>query len=968
MTPIAVVGIDCRFPGAPDKDAYWRLLTDAAVTDVVVPPQRWDIETYYHPGGVPGSMNTRRAHFVDDVDAFDHEFFGITPIEARVLDPQQRLLLQTSYRALEDAGIDPKSLAGSATGVFVGVMSSEWSSCQMLDLEQISAFHGSGSGYFMLANRINYHLNLVGPSMAIDTACSSSLVAVHQGCAALRSSEIDIAVVAGSNLLLTPALSVFYTQAGLSASDGRCKPFCQDADGIGRGEGVGVVVLRRLEDALAAGQQIYAVVRGSAVNHDGRSNGITAPNRVSQATLMRKTLAAAEIDAHRLNFVEAHGTGTVLGDMIEANALGDLHRQRDGEPCLLGSVKGNIGHTEGAAGIASFIKACLALHHRVLPPTVVTGQANPGLRLESQGLALADSACDLPAIGALGGVSSFGLGGSNAHVVLESATPIPTSGGMTGVLTLSAPNERGLRRNAAVFANGMAAIAEDRVAAWCRASNAVKRSHRHRLVLAGDRDSLVAGLTEFVTTERSTFTSAAVPRKGPAEIALLCSGQGTQYPGMTLRLYQEHPAYREQLDAICAVLDQHLRIPLLPSIFEDGADLDDTRIAQPALFAVSYALGMTLLLNGIRPAFGIGHSIGEFAIACLAGVFGVADAARMVVIRGELMGSLPPGGGMIAVDLTPAQAQSLVDTEPECALAAVNGPRSVVISGPTCSLGILADAVREQGGRARDLNVSHAFHSPLMNPIVERFRREVSGLRPDESRFPLFSTLTGELVEGRAMDADYWSRQICSPVKFSAACDAATRTIRARFIAEAGPRTTLLALARQSGVPTQTDSLALCSGSGSQGRELLEVGATLLREGYPVDLSPIYGDPAGASERIPPYTFDDGSRFWSDGYIAAAPEPHRPRPQIPASTDLAAEVLTLIAEVGGFPVGEITRSMRLNEELGYDSLLQLRLFEQIRRRYPQLTLNNIAEVPSGIGNVGELVDVVVDRLGLAGAR
>ena len=332
MMPIAVVGVDCRFPGAPDKDAFWRLLMDGAVADSEVPSQRWDVDTYYRADGAPGSMNTRRGHFIDDVDAFDNDFFGIAPIEAGALDPQQRLLLESSWRAIEDAGIDPRSLAGTPTGVFVGIMSSEWSNLQILDFAGLTAVRGTGSGYFMAANRISYHLGLTGPSVAIDSACSSSLTAVHQGCAALRSGEADTVIAAGANLILTPALSIFYTQAGLSAPDGRCKPFGLGADGIGRGEGVAAVVLRRLDDAIADGQPIYAVVKSSATNHDGRSNGITAPNRGSQVELMRRALSLAEVDAGQIDFVEAHGTGTVLGDMIEANALGDVHKTRAAAP------------------------------------------------------------------------------------------------------------------------------------------------------------------------------------------------------------------------------------------------------------------------------------------------------------------------------------------------------------------------------------------------------------------------------------------------------------------------------------------------------------------------------------------------------------------------------------------------------------------------------------------------------------
>ncbi|MCV7074379.1 type I polyketide synthase [Mycobacterium szulgai] len=969
MTPIAVVGMDCRFPGAQDKDAFWRLLLDGVVTDTEIPTQRWDVDSYYHPDGVAGSMNTRRAHFLDDVDAFDNEFFGIAPIEAWVLDPQQRLLLQASWRALQDAGIDPKSLAGTPTGVFVGVMSGEWGSRQMYDYPRLTPLHGSGSGYFMLANRISYHLNLTGPSMAIDTACSSSLTALHQACSALRARDVDIAIAGGANLVLTPALSVFYTQAGLSAPDGRCKPFCQHADGIGRGEGVAAVVLRRVDDAIAAGQPIYAVVKASAVNHDGRSNGVTAPNRRSQAELMRRTLRLADVDADQLDFVEAHGTGTVLGDMIEANALGDLHRSRTGAPCLLGSVKGNIGHTEGAAGIASFIKACLSLHHRVLPPTIVAGQANPGLRLESQGLTLAQGAGDLSPEGALGAVSSFGLGGGNAHVVLESApVALPARNGDLGVLTLSAPNERALRRNAETYQCALRDLDGQRIGSWCHTTNVVNRSHRHRLVAHGDRDGLVASLKRYLNGAGSELVSSAPIRKGEADVGLFCSGQGTQYAGMTRSLYNSHPAYREQLESVCAVLDRHLPTKLLATILGEQPGLDDTRLAQPALFAVGYSLGKALLNNGLRPAFGIGHSIGEITVAVLAGVLSVADAAAVVATRGELMGSLDPGGAMIAVDVPLEQAQPLVDTDPDCAIAAVNGPRAVVISGPAASLATLSADIRRGGGRVQQLAVSHAFHSPSMRPIVADFRRAISGLAPKAAAFPIFSTVTGTQVDGADMDAEYWARQICSPIRFADALDAATRAMRTSYVAEAGPRTTLLSLARRCGLPPQTRSLRLCTGPDSTGSELLEVAAVLMRDGYSPDLSQVYGRTLHPLEHIAPYTFDATNRFWFTEAAAPPAESSR-EPAADARTapsDLAGEVLVLIARVGGYPVDEITRSSRLSEDLGYDSLLQLRLFEQVRRQYPQLALKSVADLPSSVDSVGSLVDLMVERLGVAG--
>lgn len=955
MTPIAVVGIDCRFPGAPDKDALWRVMLDGIVADTEVPSQRWDVNTYYHPDGVAGSMNTRRGHFIGDVDAFDSEFFGIAPVESAAIDPQQRLLLQTSWRALEDAGIDPRSLAGTPTGVFVGLMSAEWGNIAMLDFAGLTPFSGAGSGYFMAANRISYQLNLTGPSMAIDTACSSSLMAVHQGCAALWSGDADTVIAAGVNLILIPALSIFYTQAGLSAPDGRCKPFGQSANGIGRGEGVAAVVLRRLEDAVADGQPIYAVVRSSVANHDGRSNGVTAPSRPAQAALIRRALHLAEVDAGEITFVEGHGTGTVLGDMIEVSALGDVHGTHPSKPCLLGSIKGNIGHTEGAAGIAAFVKACLALHHRVLPPTVFGDSPNPELRLGERGLQLADGPQELPASRVLGAVSSFGLGGSNAHAVLESAPAERQSfAGATGVITVSAPSEQALRRNVIAIAPALGRLDDQLVASWCRTTNHVKRSQRHRLALYGDRNQLMRGLTQYLAGTRPELVSSDPRRKAPAAVGLLCSGQGGQYPGMTRPLYRANSCYRHHLDSAATALRPHLEVDPLVTIFEEGPRIHHTSHAQPALFAVSYALGMTLLESGVRPIFGIGHSIGEVAAACLAGVLSIDDAAALIAVRARLMGSLPAGGAMLAVDLTVEEADELVVSEPQCAIAAVNGPRSIVVSGAAEGVARVHDAVCARGGKTAYLTVSHAFHSPMMEPVAVDLRRELTGLTPSASTFPLYSTVRGQKVAGEDMDTDYWIDQICSPVRYFEALDAALGTYGVDYVAEAGPRSTLLTLARQCGLPPQTESLALCRGPESDGTELLGVAATLLRGGYSPDLSALYGSPTGALHRIPPYVFDTSHRFWLTDDVVT-PTPVDP-PVVAVDPD--AELIALIADVGGHSAATVARSSRLDDDLGYDSLLQLRLLNRLRTEYPDLQQMSVSEVLPHVEYVGDLVDFV----------
>ena len=512
MTEIAVVGIDCRFPGADSTDALWQVLMNGDVATSTVPAARWDVDRFHSDPSRPGTMNTRHAHFIDDVDLFDNEFFGISPVEAAAMDPQQRLVLQSAWRAIEDAAIDPRALAGTDAGVFVGMMASEWGALNMLDYQSLTPQRGIGGGHAMVANRVSYHLNLTGPSATVDTACSSSLMAVHLGCQALTCGDTDLVVAAGVNLMLTPALSIFYTQAGLSAPDGRCKPFSADADGIGRGEGVGTVVLRRLTDAIADRQPIYAVIAGSATNQDGKSSGITAPNRWSQSKVIQRALDRAGAAARDVAFVEAHGTGTMLGDMIEANALGDLHRTGRDRPCLLGSIKGNIGHTEGAAGIASLIKSSLALAHGMLPPTVAAAGPNPALRLEEQGLQLATTPVRLGGKKVLAGVSSYGLGGSNVHVVLASPpSPVEATPGddaHVGVITVSAHSQAALRRNAATLADALDDSSTDDVAALCYTSNRVKSSLKHRFAVAGTRTDLARALHSLC--QRGTRQRGAV--------------------------------------------------------------------------------------------------------------------------------------------------------------------------------------------------------------------------------------------------------------------------------------------------------------------------------------------------------------------------------------------------------------------------------------------------------------------------
>jgi acyl transferase domain-containing protein len=783
-------------------------------------------------------------------------------------------------------------------------------------------------------------------------------------------------VASGVNILLTPALSIFYTQAGLSAPDGTCKPFSANADGIGRGEGVGTVVLRRLEDTVADRQPIHSIIVGSATNQDGKSSGITAPNRWAQSKVMQRALDRAGAAASDVTFVEAHGTGTTLGDMIEANALGDLHRSGRDAPCLLGSIKGNIGHTEGAAGIASLIKTSLALSRKLLPPTVAGAGVNPALRLDQQGLTLATEATDLGESPALAGVSSFGIGGSNVHVLLT--TP-PAAAAVrevrddeVGVITVSAHSPDAVRRNATALANALDECNDVDVAALCYTSNKVKSSLKHRFAAAGTRNELIGALLGY---DMSARTEPARRPGGRLRVGLLCTGQGAQYPGMTQALYRVCPPYREHLTRAAAAVDTTFAGPngLLTNMFRGGAAIDSTEYAQPALFAVSYAIGAALLDLGVEPTFLIGHSVGEFAAAALAEVLTLDEAAGLVVARGAVMQQLPTGGAMSAVDVPADQVANLVAEEPTCGIAAINGPASTVVSGPAAAVKRITLALARDGAKITPLPVSHAFHSPLMAPAQEALRAMADTVTPRKATIPLISTVHGTVIDGTDMDAGYWAAQLTSTVRFVDAMRAAATQASPTHLVELGPRTTLLTHARRSGIDMDVATLAPCVGPDDDGAGFARVVARLYSDGLTTRFDNLYGAESRTLKRLPPYVFGGGSRFWhvldtapvaASASTAASVPPAEPDP--PSDTSGAAPVSSrirqLIADIGGYPVEQIDPNALLGADLGYDSLLQLRLIDSLRTEYPELQEAPVGELLSAIENVDDVVRYVADRL------
>jgi acyl transferase domain-containing protein len=968
VTDIAITGIDCRFPGAPDKDAFWNLLRDGLDGVGEIPDNRWNRHARYAQRPGAGRMNTREGGFITDADSFDNDFFGITPREAAAMDPQQRILLECAWRTIEDSGVDPRSLERSRTGVFVGIMGNEWAHLQLRDYDKITAQVGSGNGYCMTANRVSYQLDLRGPSVAVDTACSSSLVALHQACAALRGGECDRALAAGVNVILTPALHIFYAQAGLSAPDGRCKPFGAESNGIGRAEGVGALMLRRLDDAIADGDSIYAVVRGSAVNHDGRSNGITAPSRWAQIDVIERACAAADVRPQDIRFVEAHGTGTVLGDMIEVKALGQLHAGRD-NPCLIGSVKGNIGHAEGAAGIAGLIKVALALHHKVLPPNRLTGMPNPQLRLAQQGLRLATEQTPLGSTTVLGAISSFGLGGTNAHAILASAPQVaPAVGANAGVFTVSGNDLAAVRRNAAAAGNFIGRAADVPIGELCVLSNRIKGSLPWRLAVAGDAAADLARTLRTIAADPSVAADLVRKPARRPRIGFIFTGQGSQHAGMTRRLLAESSHYRRLLVEADAAISAHLGSSIIDLIDARSAAVDNTEYAQPAIFAVQYALGRLLIELGIEPAVMLGHSIGEFTAACLGGALCLDDAARLVVRRGALMQGLPAGGGMLAVRLSADDVGALIDGDGRVAVAAVNGPRSVVLSGDKDRLEAIGTELAARQVATTVLNVSHAFHSPLMAPMLAEFELEAQTAHYGPGKIPIISTVTGNPVTGPAMDADYWTRQITEPVRFADAVITAVGT-GVTHLLEIGPKSVLSSAVRQVHQAQAVKVLPVIDTRGAE--RVLELLAELYVDGASPNWGLLDSSARSGSVRLPAYQFSGESRFWHSQDVTA----EAVATTVPADgwNDMASDpgdgpvesghpVISVVKAVSGHDAARVQPHTRLHEDLGFDSVLLIELKNELERRVPAVAPLDIASMLPHILTVADLSRYIDDRI------
>ncbi|HEY8036288.1 MAG TPA: type I polyketide synthase [Methylobacter sp.] len=865
---IAIVGMGCRFPGAEaGLLAYLDLLREGRDAITPMPDWRWQVDDYFDSDPEqPGKMYVREGGFIEHLDQFDADFFGISPREAMAMDPQQRLWLEVCWEALEQANIVPADLFSSQTGIFVGASSFDFAAimAKKLPIDRIDAYLGTGASLNILAGRLSYWLGLTGPSMAVDTACSSSLLAVHNACQSLRLGECDMALAGGVNVILAPETYVAFSRAGMLSAEARCKTFAENADGFIRSEGCGAIVLKRLSDAEKHGDSIWAVIRGSAVNQDGASGGLTIPSGPSQQALINAALAAANVKPEQVGYIETHGTGTPLGDPIEMRALAASYgKNRSQNPIYVSSVKTNLGHLEAAAGIAGLIKTALSLHEAEIFPHLHFTKPSSHIDWQSWPVKIPVERQQWPESGKprIAAVSSFGLSGTNVHLIVEQAPetelkPLKQVG--LNLLILSAKTYPALQQLAVDYAQ-LFSQEQANLADICYTANSRRSRFNHRLVLTADSaNEFKTQLEQFAESDAATGAYQFVT-KPKQRIGLLFTGQGSQWAGMAAQMYGYYPEFTEQVDRCDRLLQQFSSINLKRLLLDNTAeDIGETANAQPALFAFEYAWAKQWLAWGVNPICLIGHSLGEYVAACIAGVFDLEQGLHLVVNRARLMQDAPGQGGMAAVFASARQVQAMLAGFPVLAIAAYNSAENQVVSGEESELTRFLQTCTEQGLEYTRLATSHGFHSPCMQPVLNAFADSLAAVQLNSASVPIIANLTAKLETDCYAKADYWLQHLRQPVQFQQSVD----TLQQQgldLLIEIGPKPVLTGLVRQNAenVPV----MAACGGDNSI-QAINQALADIVAGGLELDWQSLNG---GRLINLPTYPWQR-QRYWPDWF------------------------------------------------------------------------------------------------------
>ncbi len=966
--PIAIIGLACRFPGAENAAAYWELLKNG--TDVVGPM------TAARRALTPMNGLAAPGGYISNIDAFDAAFFGVSPKEAPCMDPQQRIMMEVCWEALEHAGLTEEKLTGSDTSVFIGVSGNDYARMQLAAEGALSPYAGTGSAFSILANRLSYFLDLKGPSMAIDTACSSSLVALHQACNSIRNGESRMAITGGVNLLLSPELNEVFGAASMLSEDGKCKTFDANANGYVRGEGCGVVILKKLSAAMDDGDSVLAVISGSAINQDGRSNGLTAPNGLSQQTVIMKAMQQAGLTPAAVSYIEAHGTGTPLGDPIEMNALKNVLMEEGRQhPLWIGAAKASIGHLEAAAGIAGVIKTVLALQHREIPAQLNFQSLNPNISLQQlpMHIPVQHTTWEVPeGKKRVAGISSFGFGGTNSHVLITEAAA--ASKAVTEaphhLLLLSAKNKTALQDLCRKY---ISYLQQDDVTLTpvCYTAATARTHFPYRLaVSAANVQEVQAQLQSYL---QAADITAPGQRKNAPRAAFLFTGQGVQYTGMGKTLYQTYPVFKDVIDKCGELLQPWLPVALTDVLFNPAHTtlLHQTAYTQPALFAFEYALAQLWMAFGIQPTVVIGHSVGEYAAACIAGVFSLEDAVKLIAKRGQLMQQLPAGGEMMAIfttaDAVDAQLATLRDT---VSIAAINGPKLTVIAGAAAGVQQVAAHFTAAGIRTKTLQVSHAFHSPLMQPMVAAFKEAADTVTYHKPNIKFISNLNGEVMHDALATPEYWTQHILAPVQFEKGIHILEQTDCTAWM-EIGPAPSLLTMCRDF-----TDTAArLQVMSVKPGQQdlplLLEALGALYVNGAHIQWQAVYHPWPCARIPLPAYPFQH-QQYWIEKPVSHMNKQEQPVMQHHVIAPVAAPktattgVLEAIQNIMAAALHAQPDQLDVQLpflEMGADSIVLVEALSKIEKIYGIKI--SIAQVFEELSTIQALADYIEEQNGPA---